>query len=253
MTNKLKYFVGNWKMFGNLNSFRIILQIDAFCKKHSKYQKNYKVILCVPTTLIYFFSTKIKSKMLSLGGQNCHENNTFGPFTGSLTAGMLKNAGAKYIILGHSENRNQGETNFEIKKKIESAIKEKLNIIFCIGETKEEKKNGKTFSVLKNQLNNSIFKIKNIDKIIIAYEPRWSIGSGKIPKVSEISRIFSFIKKELKSNIKTQKSNYVLYGGSISGKNINMFSTITDVDGFLIGGSSQSSKKFIDIIKNYYK
>ena len=253
MTNKLIYFIGNWKMFGNLNSSRIIDQIDAFCKKYSKYQKKYKVILCVPNTLIYYFSNKIRSNSVSIGAQNCHYNINFGPHTGSVNAGMLKNVGAKYIILGHSENRLEGEKDQEIRKKIESAIKEKLNIIFCIGETAKEKRNGKTFSVLKNQLNNSIFKIKNIDKIIIAYEPRWSIGSGKIPKVSEISRIFSFIKKELKSNIKTQKSNYVLYGGSISGKNINMFSTITDVDGFLIGGSSQSSKKFIDIIKNYYK
>ena len=253
MTNKLKYFVGNWKMFGNLNSFRIIQQIDTFCKKHSKYQKNYKVILCVPTTLIYFFSTKIKSKILSLGGQNCHKNNKFGPFTGFLTAGMLKNAGAKYVILGHSETRHQGETNYEIKKKIESATKEKLNIIFCIGETEEEKKNGKTFSVLKKQLIDSISKTNKMSKIIIAYEPRWSIGTGIIPKTTELTKIFIFIKNELKKNFKSQKSNLILYGGSVNDKNINIFSTIHELDGFLIGAASQSSKKFIDIIKNYYK
>jgi triosephosphate isomerase (TIM) len=253
MTNKLKYFIGNWKMFGNLNAFRVIDQIGVFCKKYSKYQKKYKVILCVPNTLIYYFSNKIRSNFISIGAQNCHTNNNFGPYTGSVTAGMLKNVGAKYIILGHSENRLEGETDQEIRKKIESANKEKLNVIFCIGETAKEKRNGKTFAVLKRQINYSISEIRKMDNIIIAYEPRWSIGSGKIPKVSEIYQIFSFIKKVLKSRTTMKKSNLVLYGGSINAKNINTFSNIPDVDGFLIGGSSQSSKKFIDIIKNYYK
>ena len=253
MANKLKYFVGNWKMFGNLNSFRIVHQINAFCKKYRKHQKNYKVILCVPSTLIYYFSNKIKSKFVSIGGQNCHRNNKFGSFTGSITAGMLKNAGAKYVILGHSENRFEGDTEQEIKKKIETSVKEKLNIIFCIGETAKEKKKGKTFAVLKKQLINSIYKSNSISKIIIAYEPRWSIGTGKIPKITELTKIFSFIKKELKKIFKTKKSISVLYGGSVNDKNINMFTSISNLDGFLIGGSSQSSKKFIDIIKNYYK
>tara|TARA_B110000438_G_scaffold177234_1_gene169390 strand:+ start:2193 stop:2954 length:762 start_codon:yes stop_codon:yes gene_type:complete len=253
MTNKLKYFIGNWKMFGNLNSLRIIDQIEAFCNKYRKYRQNYKVILCVPSTLIYYFSNKIRYNFVSIGAQNCHKNNKFGSFTGSLTAGMLKNAGASYIILGHSENRLEGDTNKEIKQKIESAIKEKLNIIFCIGETAKEKKSGKTFTVLKKQINNSISKSYEMKKIIIAYEPRWSIGTGKIPRINDLSKIFNFIKKELRKSFKTKKSNLVLYGGSLSGKNINMFSSISDLDGFLIGGSSQSSKKFIDIIKNYYK
>ena len=97
MTNKLMYFVGNWKMFGHLNSLKIVHQINKFCKKYRKYQKNHKVILCVPDTLIYYISNRIKSKLISIGGQNCHRNNKFGPFTGSVSAGMLKNAGAKYF------------------------------------------------------------------------------------------------------------------------------------------------------------
>jgi len=253
MTNKLKYFIGNWKMFGKLNSFEIVNQIDAFCSRYRKIQKNYKVILCVPSTLIYYFSNKVRSKFISIGAQNCHTDSEFGAFTGSVTAGMLKNAGANYVILGHSENRLMGDTDKEIKKKIESAVKEKLNIIFCIGETASEKRSGKTFAVLKKQLNNSINKLSKGKKIIIAYEPRWSIGTGKLPKITELIKIFNFIKKELRKKLKTKKSNPVLYGGSINDRNINMFSSISDVDGFLIGGSSQSSKKFIDIIKKYYK
>jgi len=250
MTNKLKYFIGNWKMFGSLNSINIVHQIDTFCKR---YRKNYKVVICVPSTLIYYFSNKIKSKYISIGGQNCHENNKFGAFTGSINASLVKDAGANYIILGHSENRSEGETDQEIRKKIISAAKKKLNIIFCIGETAQEKKSGKTFTVLKRQLKNSIYSKNFMNRIIIAYEPRWAIGTGKLPNPLELRKIFIFIKKFLEKKFKIKKPNPVLYGGSVNKANINMFSSISEIDGFLIGESSKSSKKFIDIIKNYYK
>ena len=93
----------------------------------------------------------------------------------------------------------------------------------------------------------------NLDKIIIAYEPVWSIGTGKIPKFNELKIIIKFIKNEFKKHYKTKKFPIVLYGGSVNGRNISLFSSISDIDGFLIGGASQSSKKFIDIIENYYK
>ena len=166
---------------------------------------------------------------------------------------MLKNAGAKYIILGHSENRSEGDTNKIIKKKIESALNQKLNIIFCIGETFKEKIKSKTFLVLRNQIKGSVDKKYNLKKIIIAYEPVWSIGTGKIPKIQELKKIFKFIKNEFKKNFKTKTFPVVLYGGSVHGSNIGMFSSISEIDGFLIGGASKSSIKFVDIIKNYYK
>ena len=137
MTNK-KYFIGNWKMFGDFNSFKIVKKINQFCSK----SKNSKVVLCVPNTLIHYFDKKLKSKNILLGVQNCHHNYDYGSFTGSVSAYMLKRAGAKYIILGHSENRQSGDTNFLIKKKIVNSLKQKLNIIFCIGENMYEKKNG---------------------------------------------------------------------------------------------------------------
>ena len=118
--------------------------------------KKKKIILCVPSTLIHFFNKKLKSKFISLGVQNCHYHQGYGPFTGSVNASMLKKAGAKYIILGHSENRAEGETNYLIKKKIISALKQKLNIIYCIGETLKEKNKGKTFSILREQMKSSL-------------------------------------------------------------------------------------------------
>ena len=116
MTNKLKYFIGNWKMFGDFSSFGIIRKINQFSNKSRKLNTK-KIVLCVPSTLIYFFKKKLKSKHHSLGVQNCHYHQESGPFTGSISAAMLKNAGAEYVILGHSENRSEGETNNLIKKK----------------------------------------------------------------------------------------------------------------------------------------
>ena len=252
MTNKLKYFVGNWKMYGDFSSLRIINRIHRFCSGFKKNGIKDKIILCVPNTLIYFFTTKIKSKFISIGAQNCHYQRS-GAFTGSVSSSMLKKSGAKYVILGHSENRSEGDTNQVIKKKIESALSQKLHVIFCIGETINEKKKGKTFSIIRKQMKDSIDKKYNLKSIIIAYEPIWSIGTGKIPKAEELKKSFRFIKNEFKKNFKTKTFPVVLYGGSVNDGNIRTFSSISEIDGFLIGGASQSSKKFIDIIKNYYK
>jgi len=253
MTNKIKYFIGNWKMFGDIGSFRIIYKINKFKQKFQKLSKKNKIILCIPSTLIFIFKKKLKSKLVSLGAQNCHHEQRYGSFTGSISASMLKKSGAQYIILGHSENRLDGESNLLIKKKIESSLIQKLNVIFCIGETLKEKRGGKTYSVLKKQIKDSLSKKFNINKIILAYEPVWSIGTNKTPKAKDLKKIILFIKSIYKKIFKTKKIPRVLYGGSVNPRNIRIFSSISEIDGFLIGGASQSSKKFIDIIKNYYK
>jgi len=253
MTNKLKYFIGNWKMFGDFGDFKIIHKINQFSYESRKLLKKKKIILCVPNTLIYFFKKKLVSKFISLGVQNCHYHEGYGPFTGSVNATMLKKAGAEYIILGHSENRLEGESNKLIKKKIISSLNQKLNVVFCIGETLYEKKRNKTFSVLRKQIKSSLKKNFNMNKIIIAYEPVWSIGTNKIPKMNELKNIIKFIKNDFKKILKTKKYPKVLYGGSVNNKNIKLFSPVSEIDGFLIGGASQSSKKFIDIVRNYYK
>tara|TARA_Y100000590_G_C15493854_1_gene928904 strand:- start:246 stop:1007 length:762 start_codon:yes stop_codon:yes gene_type:complete len=253
MTNKLKYFIGNWKMFGDFNDFKIVSKINTFSHKHKKTLNKKKIILCVPNTLIHYFKKKLVKKSISLGVQNCHYHQSYGPFTGSVNASMLKKSGAEYIILGHSENRSEGETNKLIKQKIISALNQKLNIIFCIGETFYEKKHNKTFSVIKSQIKSSLGKKFDINKIIIAYEPVWSIGTNKIPKANELLKTIKFIKSYIKNILNKKKSPIILYGGSVNSKNIRLFSQISDIDGFLIGSASQSSKEFVDIVKNYYK
>ena len=117
MTNKLKYFVGNWKMFGDFGDFKITNKINQFANKSKKILNKKKIVICVPNTLIYFFKKKLNSQLISLGAQNCHYQKKYGAYTGSISPYMLKNVGADYVILGHSENRREGETNNIIKKK----------------------------------------------------------------------------------------------------------------------------------------
>jgi len=249
MTNKLKYFIGNWKMFGDIKDFKIINKINRFYLSTKKQLKKKKIIICVPNTLIHHFKQKLSNSSILLGAQNCHYQENYGPHTGSVSASMLKKLGAKYIILGHSDNRTDGDTNEILKKKVYTAVKQDLNVIFCVGESYDEKKKNKTFLILRKQIKSSLKKNFEFKKIMIAYEPIWSIGTNNIPKIDELKKIIKFIRNELKAK------NYIniLYGGSVNSKNVAIFSKIDELDGFLIGGASQSSKKFIDIVKNYYK
>ena len=241
MTNKYMYFIANWKMFGGLNSLNSLYKVGKFLKKFKK-NKSIKIIYCPPSTLIRPMSKKFKNTKIEVGAQNCHEQDSYGAFTGSINSTMLRNVGAKYVIVGHSENRKDGETDKLINLKIKSALKSGLKVIFCIGETSQQKRKKITKKVLSKQIQIGLSKIKNNSKILIAYEPVWSIGTGIIPKSKELFDTIDFIKKKIR-NFK------VLYGGSVNPKNIKELKSINNIDGFLIGGASQDSKKFIDIIK----
>ena len=245
MTNKYMYFVANWKMFGNLKSINSLDKVIKFSK--SKEINKGRLIYCPPYTLITTFFKKFRNCLIDIGAQNCHESDDYGSHTGFINPRMIKSVGANYVILGHSENRKKGETDKLINLKIKSAIKAKLNVIFCIGETLTEKKRGKTRSILSKQINLGLDKIKKKTNIFIAYEPVWSIGTGNIPKPNELEKTIEFIKKKFKG-----KSPKILYGGSVNPQNISDLKKIKNLNGFLIGGASQSSKKFIDIVKKTY-
>ena len=244
MTNKYMYFIANWKMFGGLNSLNSIHKVVKFFKTFKK-NKFIKIIYCPPSTLIRPMSKKLKTTHIEVGAQNCHEQDTYGAFTGSINSMMLKNVGAKYVIIGHSENRQAGETNKLINLKIKNTLKSGLKVIFCIGETLQEKRKKITKKILNKQIKLGLNKIKNKKNIIIAYEPVWSIGTGLIPKSNELFKTIDLIKKK-------NKNNKVLYGGSVNPKNTHDLKLINNIDGYLIGGASQDPKKFIDIIKKTY-
>ena len=244
MTNNI-YFIANWKMYGttsSLNSLNKLINLS----KLKKYNKA-KIIYFPPFTLIKDFIKKFSKTKISVGGQNCHEIEDYGSFTGSISPKMLKDLGCKFVILGHSENRNSGESDYDINKKIHSALNKNLKIIFCIGETLTEKRKKLTHSILKKQINRGLKGVKNFQNILIAYEPVWSIGTGVIPKDQELKinvrKIIKLISKRTKIKLP------ILYGGSVNSKNISSLKNIIGISGFLVGSASQSTKKFIDIIK----
>ena len=282
MTNKYMYFIANWKMFGGLSTLNSLNKVIKFLRIFKRSNRT-KIIYCPPSTLIRPMSKKIINSRIQVGAQNCHESLTYGASTGSINSMMLKNVGAKYVILGHSENREAGETDKLINTKIKAATKSGLKVIFCIGETLGQKKKKITNKVLSKQIDLGLQKVKKRKNIVIAYEPVWSIGTGLIPKSDDLLKTINFIKKKIKNKkdiliayepvwsigtglipknndllqtvkfIKKKLKNCkVLYGGSVNSNNVNDLKLVNNIDGFLIGGASQNSKKFIDIIKKTY-
>jgi len=243
MTNKYMFFIANWKMFGNLSTVNTLNKVITFAKKFKK--NKFKLIYCPPATLICPLVNKLKFTSIEVGGQNCHESQSYGANTGQVNSKMLKDVGAKCVILGHSENRHLGESDHLINLKIKSSIKAGLKVIFCVGETLGQKNKKITKKVLLNQISKGLNKVDNKKNILIAYEPVWAIGSGLIPKRSELFETIKYIKSKV-------KGAKVLYGGSVNNMNINDLKKINNVDGFLIGGASQVSNNFIDIIKKTF-
>ena len=249
MTNKYRYFVANWKMFGNIKTIKSINKVIRISKLR-KFRRA-KIIYCPPYTLIDSFIKKLKKTNINVGAQNCHQSNLDGPFTGSINSKMIKNLGCKYVIIGHSENRINGDSDKIINIKIKSCLSNNLKVFFCIGENLKQKRDKKTKMILLNQITKGLSKIKNIKNLFIAYEPVWSIGTGSILKNSELTENILYIKKLIKKKFKN-KDIKILYGGSVNPRNIKNLSEIDQIDGFLIGGASQNSNKFIDIIKKTF-
>ena len=246
MTNNKIYFIANWKMYGKKSSIMTLNNVIKL-SKISKYKKA-NIIYCPPYTLLEQFVKKTKKSKIVVGAQNCHNDENYGAYTGSINTKMIKDTGSKFVIIGHSESRQAGDTNSLINLKIKSAIKQKLNIIFCIGESLRENKKKKTIIILSSQIKNGLKNIKNIDKIIFAYEPLWSIGTGVIPKSKDLENRIKVIRNFIIKNYKI-KNPRILYGGSVNPDNIVLLNKIPFISGFLIGGASLDSKKFIDIIK----
>lgn len=251
MNLKKIYFIGNWKMNG---SAKDIKQIHAVKKYVSKKQNNkIEVVFCPPVTLLLSFCHEFKNKIIKIGAQDCSDTDLdYGAATGSISCKQIKDLGSKYIIIGHSERRANGDDDKVLSSKILNAYRNNLKIIFCIGESLNEFKKNIAFKKIKSQINNVFSKNRKIlSKVIIAYEPVWSIGTGMVPKLEYLNKIFLKLHSFLKSSYKYE-SPLILYGGSVSKNNMNELKNVTKCSGFLIGGASLKSKNFIDILKKYY-
>ena len=233
-------------MFGHLSSLNSIKKVISL-KKLKKFNKA-KIIYCPPNVILNEFIKFTKYTNLAVGSQDCYFIDGTGPYTGNISAYQLKKLGVKYIISGHSERRLDGDNDKLVNKKVLNILSNNLKVILCIGETLKEKKNKKTLSVLRRQLTVCLKGVKKSDKIIVAYEPIWSIGSGIIPSLKELDQTIKYINQFLNKKFRRNTSK-VLYGGSVNSNNIDILKKTKGIDGFLIGGASQNPNKFIDIIK----
>lgn len=223
-----KLIVGNWKMN---NSFSEMKEFVKYIKKFGKTQDN--LVVCPPATMLADLSRDGK-RVLKTGAQNMHYASS-GAYTGEISANMVKDAGGEYVIIGHSERRqNFGETNEFLSKKVSVALSAGLKVIFCIGETLEEKTKYK--SVLKKQITEGLITVNNFDNLIIAYEPVWAIGTGKVATTDDIEKVHNYIKSVVEETCKAEVR--VLYGGSVKPSNSAEILALDCVDGVLIGGAT---------------
>ena len=190
-----------------------------------------------------YLNNLIDNLPISVGGQNCHFKLS-GAFTGEVSANFLKDTGCEYALIGHSERRIfNNENNAEIKSRAQTAINSNLKVILCVGENLTDREDGKALEYIEKQINDCLPNIFN--NSFIAYEPIWSIGTGKIPSAFEIQEMHSHIKKIAFKIL--NKSINVLYGGSVNAENINDILRINNVDGVLVGGASLKAKDFLAI------
>lgn len=235
-----KIVIANHKM--NMTSS----EINAYLKKIKKEINVENLIIC-PTSIYipYFLKQHFK-----VGIQNVFYENK-GSYTGEISPCQAKSMGIGYAIIGHSERRNYFlETNQEINQKLKICLKNKINVVLCIGETKEEKRNQKIEKVLEKQLLENLKDVKQFNHVIIAYEPIWAIGTKKTPTMKEIDISIRLIKQIMKKHYNVNHIS-VIYGGSVNEKNIKEISTIPSLDGILVGGASIKTDEFISIVKNF--
>ena len=238
-----KIIAGNWKMNGKLEN---LLEIKKISNEFAR--SKIEIIICPPFTLLSAASEIAKN--VHLGAQNLHPESE-GAFTGEISADMLVDLGVTYSIIGHSERRNEhNETNEIVARKVKVSLEKKLQTIICIGETDLQHKENSTLEILEQQLLGSLANNINFENLIVAYEPIWAIGTGLIPKVSEISKIHDFIRVRLVELYGYNASNIpLLYGGSVNGSNAPEIFNVPNVNGALVGGASLSFEKFAPIVK----
>jgi triosephosphate isomerase len=234
---------GNWKMFGlrqALSEIETIAAASASTKCH--------LLICPPATLLLAASQAVAGSGLAIGGQDCHPL-IEGPYTGDISAPMLKDAGATYVILGHSERRiTHCETDAFVKEKVQAAYVTNLLPIICVGESKAERDAGKAFDVVAKQIKGSVPTGIAGDTITIAYEPVWAIGTGLTPTIKEIADMHSFIRTQISAHLPQRITPVrILYGGSVKPANSGEILALENVNGALVGGASLSAKDFLAI------
>ena len=232
-----KLLVGNWKMNGltadGLGS------ADELVRQASAARVSCDIILCPPATLITSVRAVLAGTGIHLGGQNCHQAER-GPYTGEISAEMLRDAGCSYVIIGHAERRHGcGETNELIREKMKAAGRARLVPILCVGETDEQRQEGRRFAqtAILKQLIESMPQCSSSDEFVVAYEPVSNIGGGHVANISEIRSVHQMIHHQFLGAL-------VLYGGSVTSENSSQVLRLDEVDGVLVGHASLNAAEF---------
>jgi triosephosphate isomerase len=236
MALRRKLVAGNWKMNG-LRADGLALA-GAIADRARGRSPSCDLLVCPPATLVIPVGETIAGSGVALGGQDCAPADK-GAFTGDICAEMLKDAGCTYVIVGHSERRHgHGESDDEIRVKVAAAWRAGLVAILCVGETRAEREAGREVAVVTGQLAGSIPGTAAADKLVIAYEPVWAIGTGLVPTLADISAVHHSIRSVLPHDTR------ILYGGSVNPKNCGEILSLDEVDGALVGGASLKADDF---------
>ena len=238
MADSLRTLIAaNWKMNGDATWFDKPVQFDrAFPQSDREYLD---VLICPPAIYLESMHNLARQTGVFLGAQDCHEEKK-GAYTGSISADMLERAGASYVILGHSERRAAGESNKLVKAKAQAAKQAGLVPIICVGETESQREKGDAIKVVLAQLKGSVPKLKDY---VVAYEPVWAIGTGKVPSVGDINEVHDAIRGHVGESIR------ILYGGSVKPVNAKAILALKNVNGALIGGAGLNMLSLSEIAK----
>ncbi len=234
-----KIAAGNWKMNGLQSTLSELRTLED---KHG--DADIAILICPPATLI----SACEDTPFDIGGQDCHTGE-FGAHTGDISAEMLADVGASYVLVGHSERRtDHAETDALIAAKSEAAYDAGLIAVICIGETLEERESGTTLDVIDAQLAGSVPDTADAQTTVIAYEPVWAIGTGKVPTTDQIAEVHGHIRARLSERFDDGAEFSLLYGGSVKGSNAADIFAVANVDGALVGGASLTADAFSPII-----
>ena len=245
-----KIIAGNWKMNMLPN------EAMSFITELEPHVKNVKceIILCVPFTDLFYSLLTAQNTNIKIGAQNMHWEEA-GAYTGEIAPNMLKCINVEYVIIGHSERRQYfAETDETVNKKIKAALKHELKPILCVGETLKQRELGLEEEIIKQQIIGALEGItkEQIEKIVVAYDPIWAIGTGKVATKNDANNMIKLIRKEIESlyNKETANNVSILYGGSVNKNNSKELFETSDIDGALVGGASLKVSEFNEIIKN---
>lgn len=241
---------GNWKMNGTSASFGELRSIaNAFL---GGLDTETEALLCFPATLLSRAAEVLASSPVSAGGQDCHADES-GAHTGDVSAEMLKDAGATYVIVGHSERRaDHDEADVLVAAKAEAAWRAGLTAIICIGETEAERREGRALDVISNQLAGSVPANATAQNTVVAYEPVWAIGTGLTPTPADVEQAHGHIRAQLNDRIGGEAAKLrLLYGGSVKPANAVELLGVANVNGALVGGASLKAVDFLGIAEAY--